>query len=357
MTLEAIRYERGSLQILDQLLLPAVSKYIPINNTRDGWAAIHSMQVRGAPAIAIVGCLSLAVELIDRPFLNRTSLQDYVADRLTYLVTARPTAVNLTQAAQELKRFSLILASTEGVDVPAMKTSIVEAIEAMLEKDVADNTAIGENGANHILENTGEQPINVLTHCNTGSLATAGYGTALGVIRSLHAKNRLERVYCTETRPYNQGARLTAYELVHDNIPATLVCDSMVAALMNSRKITAVVVGADRVVSNGDTANKIGTYQLSIVAKHHNVPFYVAAPCTSIDMTLATGEMIPIEERSQAEVTEIAGQRIAAPGIQCWNPAFDVTPAALITGGIITERGVFPSHMLKDCLKKFNNGA
>lgn len=214
-------------------------------------------------------------------------------------------------------------------------------IEFMLEKDISDNKAIGENGARAILgPGDGTGNIRVLTHCNTGSLATAGYGTALGVIRSLYAAGRLEHVYCTETRPYNQGARLTAYELVHDKIPCTLVVDSMVAALMRVKRIHAVVVGADRVVANGDTANKIGTYQIAVLAKYHNVPFYVAAPFTSIDMSIPTGDCIVIEERPHREMTHVGEHRIAAPGVSCWNPAFDVTPACLITA-IITERGVF----------------
>lgn len=204
-----------------------------------------------------------------------------------------------------------------------------------------------------------------LQHCNTGSLATAGYGTALGVVRKLHEMGRLEHVYCTETRPYNQGARLTAFELVHDKIPATLIIDSMVAALLRSKvcqiawnvkvekliveyfqNIAAVVVGADRVVANGDTANKIGTYQIAVVAKYHNVPFYIAAPLTSIDLKIQSGDQIVIEERPDREMTHVGEHRIAAQGIKCWNPAFDVTPAHLITG-IITEFGVFKPDELR----------
>ncbi|GBP09943.1 hypothetical protein EVAR_92478_1 [Eumeta japonica] len=184
----------------------------------------------------------------------------------------------------------------------------------MLSKDIEDNKAIGKFGSEIILTNLeGDGNVRILTHCNTGSLATAGYGTALGVIRSLHTAKKLEHVYCTETRPYNQGARLTAYELVHEKIPSTLIVDSMVAALMRSRKINAVVVGADRVAANGDTANKIGTYQMAIVSKFHNVPFYVAAPFSSIDMSLLSGDRIKIEERPDRELTHIGDYRIAAP--------------------------------------------
>jgi len=266
-------------------------------------------------------------------------LRQDIEGKLNYLVSARPTAVNMKIAAEELTRLANELFADDSVTPAAMTSKFIEATEKMLSKDIADNRAIGENGAVAILQAiTG--PASVLTHCNTGSLATASYGTALGVVRSLNELNRLEHVYCTETRPYNQGARLTAFELVHDKLPATLICDSMVAALMRLKNVTAVVVGADRVVANGDTANKIGTYQIAVVAKHHNVPFYVAAPLTSIDLKKSSGDQIVIEERPDREMTHIGEHRVAAPGIACWNPAFDVTPAELITG-IITEKGVF----------------
>lgn len=306
------------------------------------------MHVRGAPAIAIVGCLSLAVEIQPEVFTDKKILRQEVEGKLNYLVSARPTAVNMKLAADELISLVNALDKDELVSAEQMKKKFVGAIETMLEKDIADNRAIGDAGANAVLSHcSGDSMVRILTHCNTGTLATAGYGTALGVIRSLHSLGRLEHVYCTETRPYNQGARLTAYELVHDKIPATLVCDSMVSALMRARSITAVVVGADRVATNGDTANKIGTYQIAVVAKHHGVLFYVAAPFTSIDFSIPSGEHIVIEERPEREMSHVADHRIAAPGINCWNPAFDVTPANLITG-IITEKGVFsPSELAK----------
>lgn len=267
-------------------------------------------------------------------------------------MSARPTAVNMSLAAKQVSSLAQKLLEDGDISLEKMKNSLIETMEAMLEKDLADNHSIGKHGANHIMKNcNNKSDINVLTHCNTGSLATAGYGTALGVVRSLHAQKHLTRVYCTETRPYNQGARLTSYELVHDNIPATLVCDSMVSFLMKQKGISAVVVGADRVAANGDTANKIGTYQLAIAAKHHNIPFYVAAPSTSIDLAIESGDSIPIEERPAIEMTKIGSTPLAAPGIECWNPAFDVTPAELITGGIITEKGTFCPNELADKLK------
>uniref|UniRef100_A0A034WM25 Methylthioribose-1-phosphate isomerase n=1 Tax=Bactrocera dorsalis TaxID=27457 RepID=A0A034WM25_BACDO len=346
MSLQSIKYAPGKLDILDQLLLPVHSKYVAVKGVEDGWKAINKMQVRGAPAIAIVGCLSLAVEILPEQFDSKKSLRQEIEGKLNYLVSARPTAVNMKIAADELIALANELTKDEAIDVQEMKQRFLAATEAMLQKDIADNKAIGTNGAAAILDISGkDSSVRVLTHCNTGSLATAGYGTALGVVRKLHELKKLEHVYCTETRPYNQGARLTAYELVHDKLPATLVLDSMVAALMRAKNIAAVVVGADRVAANGDTANKIGTYQIAVVAKHHGVPFFVAAPLTSIDLQIPSGDHIIIEERPDREMTHVGEHRIAAPGINCWNPAFDVTPAALISG-IITERGVFsPQHL------------
>lgn len=235
------------------------------------------------------------------------------------------------------------------IPCPFLFFRFIEAIEAMLIKDVNDNKSIGDTGAKSILnQQSVESPVRILTHCNTGSLATAEYGTALGVVRSLHAQKKLDHVYFTETRPYNQGARLTAYELVHEKIPSTLIADSMVAALMKTKKVNAVVVGADRVAANGDTANKIGTYQIAVVARFHNVPFYVCAPLTSIDFETPSGDQITIEERPEREMTYVGDQRVACPGVSCWNPAFDVTPAKLITG-IVTEKGTFAPSELISC--------
>ncbi|XP_045469423.1 methylthioribose-1-phosphate isomerase [Harmonia axyridis] len=351
MSLRAIKYENNSLEILDQLLLPAHSKYVSIKGVEDGWKAINKMQVRGAPAIAIVGCLSLAIEIKHEKVDSKRDLRQEIEGKLNYLVSSRPTAVNMKKAADDLIALANRLYEDENINLETMKSRFISDIEAMLEADIADNKAIGENGAKEILlKFPGDGLVRILTHCNTGSLATAGYGTALGVIRSLHTLKRLEHVYCTETRPYNQGARLTAYELVHDKIPATLIVDSMVGALMKQRNISAVVVGADRVAINGDTANKIGTYQIAVLAKYHGVAFYVAAPFTSIDRKISNGDQIIIEERPDREITHVGEHRIAAQGISCWNPAFDITPASLIAG-IITEKGVFLPEKLKECFQ------
>ncbi|KAE8620157.1 hypothetical protein XENTR_v10010122 [Xenopus tropicalis] len=352
MSLESVRYSRGSLQVLNQLLLPHKSEYEPVTGVQQGADAIRTMKVRGAPAIAIVGVLSLAVELTSRTCQDVPSFIAFVQESLCHLVDARPTAVNMKKAADELNAFLAKEAEKAGATTQGLAESVIQWAEALLKKDVEDNQMIGDFGAKHILETAGPtEKVCMLTHCNTGSLATAGYGTALGVVRSLHVLGRLSHVFCTETRPYNQGSRLTAYELVYEKIPATLITDSMASAAIRDRKVTAVVVGADRVVANGDTANKIGTYQLAITARYHGIPFYVAAPSTSCDLSLPTGGSIVIEERPSHELTDINGVRIAAPGIGVWNPAFDVTPHELITG-IITERGVFKPEELRDGLTK-----
>ena len=294
------------------------------------------------------------MELKKKQFASLSDLSLFVNDSFAYLQSARPTAVNITEAAE---RFSKLLKDLAEKDTDPEQASriIYNSLYEMLQEDINTNTNIGRNGAQRILErHTGDiREATILTHCNTGSLACAGYGTALGVIRGLREQGCLKHVYCTETRPYNQGSRLTAYELVTEGIPGTLICDSMVACLMKERQVTAVVVGADRVVANGDTANKIGTYQLAVVANYHGIPFYVAAPFTTIDFSISSGSQIIIEERKKEEMTYFAGKRIAPEGIDCWNPAFDVTPGELITGGIITERGVFSPNDLIN--QKSNN--
>ncbi|KAJ3703916.1 hypothetical protein LUZ61_007621 [Rhynchospora tenuis] len=341
--LQAICYERGSLRLLDQRKLPLESVYLDIKDSKDGWDAIREMVVRGAPAIAIAAALSLAVEVHNHEFKGTPAeAADFIVKKLEFLVSSRPTAVNLSDAATKLGELVRKTAKTS-TEAETVFKAYIEAAEVMLENDVADNKAIGSHGAIFLRKKSeGLEKLCVLTHCNTGSLATAGYGTALGVIRSLHAGGYLDKAFCTETRPFNQGSRLTAYELVHDKIPATLIADSAVAALMKSGTVNAVVVGADRIAANGDTANKIGTYSLALCAKHHGVQFYVAAPLTSIDLSLSSGQQIVIEERSPKELLNSEGglgKQVAASGISVWNPAFDVTPASLITA-IITEKGV-----------------
>ncbi len=288
----------------------------------------------------------------------------YIESRLDFLKESRPTAVDLSNAIALLK-LAARAAKLEGLAHPEAKEAIlssyIEAAERILAQDLENNTSIGSHGAAWLQQQynaSTSRPLSVLTHCNTGSLATSGHGTALGIIRTLHAQGLLKHAYCTETRPYNQGSRLTSFELVFEGIPSTLVTDSMAAALFHLHRermnIGAVIVGADRVVRNGDTANKIGTYALAVLARHHGVKFVVAAPTTSIDLETESGEGIKIEERKAEELTQISGAIVNADGsidtsrtarvaiadqrIGVWNPAFDVTPHALIDA-IVTERG------------------
>lgn len=385
--LQAIKYERGNLEVLDQLLLPHQTQYDKITTCEDAFACIKAMRVRGAPAIAIVAALSLAVELQNRKLADTMPVAElvrYVFGRLDYLEKSRPTAVDLGNAIKLLKRNVQTEAEVNASSKQVQETYI-ETAERILEDDFTTNLAIGRYGAEYIRRHqppeeeiieddnsffTTSPPgtqgapyksyrkLSVLTHCNTGSLATSGHGTALGIIRSLYRMNYLDHAFCTETRPYNQGSRLTAYELVYEGIPSTLITDSMAGALFSRFKriknIAAVVVGADRVARNGDTANKIGTYSLAVLAKCHHLKFVVAAPSTTIDLDTATGADIRIENRPSDELTQISGAvvdkegnvdfskservAIAHQGIRVWNPSFDVTPAELIDA-IITEKG------------------
>ena len=308
----------------------------------------HWMSFPGAPLIAIVACLGLAVDLVtnDKTKIeletlatnddNTTSalLVEYITKKIEYLKTSRPTAVNLFNAMDELTQIMKEAAFTKSQNI--IKAILLHA-EFMLQRDLSDNKAIGHFGADAILNKNGSKPATIVTICNTGSLATSGYGTALGVARALQERNMLKSIYCLETRPYNQGSRLTAFEIMEENMPeGTLICDSACAALMRIKGVDACVVGADRCCRNGDTANKIGTFMLAVVANEHGVPFYVASPFTTLDVKLENGDCIEIEERPAEEMIESSR---APKDMKVWNPAFDVTPAKYITG-IITEKGV-----------------
>ncbi|CAM1511979.1 Fc.00g094920.m01.CDS01 [Cosmosporella sp. VM-42] len=360
-TLKAVKYTRGRLDVLDQLRLPHEFHYDEVSTRAEAFDSIASMRTRGAPAIAIVASLGLAVELHNGS-CTASSAEDTIAfidEALDYLKESRPTAVDLTNAINQLK--AKIRAVGEGASKGDIVQAFIEEAEKIFEKDLHTNLSIGDHGAEWLRAQAGASPdqkISVLTHCNTGSLATSGHGTALGIIRTLQAKDLLQHAFCTETRPYNQGSRLTAFELVYEKIPSTLITDSMAASLFRNRKqeknIAAVIVGADRVVRNGDTANKIGTYQLAVLAKYHGIKFIVAAPTTSIDLETATGDGIKIEERKSEELTQVTGAVIKSDGtvdqstkvriatadqrIGVWNPAFDVTPAELIDT-VVTEKG------------------
>jgi len=334
------------LSVLDQLLVPHEKIYVPVPDVEAAWSVIRTMQIRGAPLIAIVACLGLSVDLATKPEtvsqLNELSSSKdnvlaFVQKKMEYLKTSRPTAVNLFNAMDELNDAIQSAGDTKDEIVQ----TVISYAEFMLKRDVSDNKAIGNNGAKDILENLpaerASKSVRLVTICNTGSLATAEYGTALGVARSLHAMNKLESIHCLETRPYNQGSRLTAFEIMEEKMPnGTLICDSAAAALMRTKGVDACVIGADRVCANGDTANKIGSYMLALCAYQHNVPFYVAAPFTTLDIKLEHGDCIEIEERPAEEMIDTSR---APKDMPCWNPAFDVTPAKFITG-IITEKGV-----------------
>jgi methylthioribose-1-phosphate isomerase len=327
--LEPIRWQDDSLLLLDQTLLPAQERWFPVVNVDEAIEAIRAMRVRGAPAIGVAAAYAIAahaLRLPDAPLLRWLDALSADAARLT---AARPTAVNLAWAVERALQTARAAAS-----VAEARERLLALARRLRDQDIATNRAIGAAGAGLLPEHGG-----VLTHCNTGALATAGYGTALGVIRGAWEAGRGINVFCTETRPWLQGARLTAYELVRLGIPARLLADSAAGVLMAQGAVNAVVVGADRIAANGDTANKVGTYTLAVLAHAHGVPFYVAAPMSTVDPATPTGEAIVIEERPEDEVTHLGGQRIAAEGIGVRNPAFDVTPARLISA-IITERGV-----------------
>ena len=368
--LRAILYSRGSLKLLDQRVIPYEKTFLDVKDAEDGWRMINSMVVRGAPAIAIAGVLSLAVELANADLPESASETfEMIKEKLKYLVTSRPTAVNLAIAASDLTNIITELTKAKPACTSRdLAEAVIAAAEDMMRTDTEGNLTMGRHGSKAIQEackkrRSKDRNLRVLTHCNTGALATSSYGTALGVVRSLYADEVLERAYCTETRPYNQGARLTAYELVHDKIPSTLVTDSTAPYLMSKQEVDAVVLGADRIAANGDVANKIGTFSLAVSASYSNVPFFVAAPISTVDLSLETGQGIPIEERSAQEMTHLpgGGKRVVAEGIGVWNPAFDVTPAPLIAG-IITEHGtVWPDasgHFdMKGFIQRATSGA
>lgn len=327
--MEYISWSDGRLKLLDQTRLPQQTTFLKLGNYKEAVKAIKEMRVRGAPAIGIVG--AYAVALAARK-INGSDLKEFT-QRLEIaaqeIAQARPTGANLSWAVARVMKVANGATSAE-----AARAAVLDEAKHIHEEDIAANWRIGEFGAS-ILENG----VSVLTHCNTGSLATGGYGTALGVIRRARQLGKLGKVYACEARPLLQGARLTAWELAQDCIPCTLIVDSAAGALMFNRKVGAVIVGADRIAANGDVVNKIGTYTLAILAKENGIPFYVAAPTSTIDKNFKSGEIVPIEERAAQEVTTFAGVRTAPQGVEVFNPSFDVTPHEYIRG-IFTEKGV-----------------
>jgi methylthioribose-1-phosphate isomerase len=334
-TLRTVWWDADNVCMIDQRLLPQQQATVVCRTLADVAHAIKSMQVRGAPAIGIAAAYGLALVARQSQASTSTALLSELEAARTTLNAQRPTAVNLAWAtARMLNCVQAAANSPAAPAVPALAERLLHEAHAIQAEDLAMCYAIGEHGARLIPERG-----HVLTHCNAGGLATAGYGTALAPIRTAHHAGRPIHVYVDETRPFLQGARLTAWELQQANIDQTLITDNMAGYLMRKGEIDCVIVGADRIVANGDVANKIGTYTLAVLAQAHQIPFYVAAPSSTIDLTLSSGDEIPIEQRAPEEVTHLGGQPIAPAGVAAAHPAFDITPQTLIHA-IITEQGV-----------------
>ena len=332
---------KGVSRMVDQTLIPYEYKKVDITSTQQMYDAIKTMIVRGAPAIGISGAHGAALCAIELLEKGEQNFVEELKKGIEYINSSRPTAVNLSWALNE----QLKIIEKGGTKEQITKALIENAIK-LENEDIEINKRIGDFGAQIVPKGA-----TILTHCNAGALATVGYGTALGVVRSAYAKDNTIQVFADETRPRQQGARITTFELVEDGIPVTLITDGMCSYFMKKGMIDLVVVGADRIAANGDTANKIGTCTVAIAAKYYNVPFYIAAPKSTIDMSIKSGDEIPIELRNEEEVTVINGKRICAEGVKVINPSFDVTPNELIKG-IITEDGIFNPNELHKLFMK-----
>lgn len=332
--IKTVEWTSEGVRMIDQRLLPNEEKYLTLRSWEEVAEAIRKMVVRGAPAIGISAAMGLALGAGQSVGMSVADLEDDFSYMCQVMSQARPTAVNLFWAIERMRhKFNLEKANAKSVE--EIKASLVQEALQIFQEDIESNRAIGRNGADLIPDGA-----TVLTHCNAGALATAGdYGTALGVIRGARDAGKRVAVIADETRPFLQGLRLTAWELAKDNIPVTVITDSMAGHIMKSGKVDCVVVGADRIAANGDTANKIGTYMVAVVAHQNNIPFYVAAPLTTLDLSLSSGDKIPIEERDTREVTHLGDRRLGPEGVAVHNPAFDVTPNEFISA-IITDRGV-----------------
>ncbi|MGB3236735.1 MAG: S-methyl-5-thioribose-1-phosphate isomerase [Geitlerinemataceae cyanobacterium] len=344
-----VTWQGDRVSLIDQNRLPAMYARVEIRRSEDMAVAIQTMIVRGAPAIGIAAAYGMYLGAREIQTNKRDEFLEQLAVVGDILKSTRPTAVNLFWAIDRMLKTAR---QTVG-SVEAIKQMLLETAQKIQEEDLQTCQLIGDRGLEALPKSP--QKLRLLTHCNAGALATAGYGTALGIVRSAWRDGRLERLYADETRPRLQGARLTSWECVQDGIPVTLITDSMAAHCMQRGLIDAVVVGADRIAANGDTANKIGTYSLAIVARAHSVPFFVAAPLSTVDFGLADGTGIPIEERDPEEIYQIGETRLAPKGIDFYNPAFDITPAALITA-IVTECGSVAPGDLKSQLQGKQSG-
>jgi methylthioribose-1-phosphate isomerase len=329
--IKSLEWTGAGVRLIDQTRLPTEEIYVTCTTYQEVATAIRDMVVRGAPAIGVAAAMGIALGVKQSSAPDIAVLRNEFGQICRVMGETRPTAVNLFWAIRRMQqKFDAVAAQ----GIHHVKISLVEEAQQLLLEDIAANKAMGRHGA-ALLPSSG----GVLTHCNAGALATCGYGTALGVIRSAIQDGKQLRVFADETRPFLQGARLTTWELMKDGIPTTLIADNMAGAMMRQGKINAVIVGADRIAANGDVANKIGTYTVAVLAKEHSIPFYVAAPWSTVDMNMANGEGIPIEQRSPREVTHHAGKQVAPDGVQVENPAFDVTPNRYVSA-IITERGI-----------------
>jgi methylthioribose-1-phosphate isomerase len=329
--IKTLEWTDAGVRFIDQTKLPTEETYVTCKNYEEVADAIRTMIVRGAPAIGVAAAMGVALGTMQSTAKTLPELEREFDTICNVLVGTRPTAVNLFWAIRRVRdKFEQLRSQS----VATIQQELVAEAQRMLVEDIAANEAMGKHGAVLMPSSGG-----VLTHCNAGALATAGYGTALGVIRAAVESGKQIQVFADETRPFLQGSRLTAWELMKDGIPTTLIADNMAGAMMRLGKIDAVIVGADRIAANGDVANKIGTYTVAVLAKEHGIPFYVAAPISTVDLNTTDGSKIPIEQRASTEMTHLAGKQIAPDAVRVENPAFDVTPSKYVTA-IITERGV-----------------
>ena len=329
--IQTLEWTDTGVRFLDQTKLPTEETYVTATTYQQVADVIRNMVVRGAPAIGVAAAMGIALGVQNSKAETVGDLKKEFDQICKVIGETRPTAVNLFWAIRRMQdKFEMLRIRP----MPQIKQAIVEEAQRMHAEDIAANQAMGRHGATLMPSSGG-----VLTHCNAGALATSGYGTALGVIRAAVEQGKKIHVYADETRPFLQGSRLTAWELMKDGIPTTVISDNMAGAMMKQGKIDAIVVGADRIAANGDVANKIGTYTVAVLAKEHGIPFYVAAPISTVDLATADGSGIPIEQRDSKEVTHIAGRQMVPDGVEVENPAFDVTPAKYVAA-IITERGI-----------------
>ncbi len=333
MSIKTLEWKKGELFLLDQTRLPREECYARCSSYRDVAKAIKGMIVRGAPAIGVTAAFGMVLGARESNHRSRAGLARHMDRVAKTLVSTRPTAVNLLWAVERMKGLA---ERSPDLDASAIRREMEKEARRILEEDLRANREMGRQGQVLIPDGS-----SILTHCNAGALATAGYGTALGVIRAAREAGKRVHVYVDETRPFLQGARLTTWELMRDGIPCTLITDNMAGWLMAQGKIHLAIVGADRIAGNGDVANKIGTYSVALLCRAHRIPFYVAAPVSTIDLSTRTGKQIPIEERSAAEVTSLQGRCFTPEGVKAFNPAFDVTPHRYVQA-IITERGIVP---------------